>query len=196
MYIFWCSIISCHRRTNNSLIHFNEVLALLIFKLFNGQPFHLLISRSRPASATRWRYIVLTLYLTTATTLRTWKLSILSTIITATSCTKFSLRCKKWMKNERKEVIWPTPTLSQDGYLMAFRPKLFTNQIKRVECSSRVCLFVCLFVCLLESFLSNLRRKQSPVLASFTVQMCESSNIIVIGVVEKCWKPFEIVICV
>ena len=37
------------------------------------------------------------------------------------------------MKNERKEVIWPTPTLSQDGYLMEFRPEQFSNHIKRVE---------------------------------------------------------------
>ena len=88
---------------------------------------HILISRSKPASVTPWRYTVWTLYLTTATTLRTSELWILSTNIIATSCTKFSLRCKKWMKNERKEVIWPTPTLSRDGYLMEFRPKMFAR---------------------------------------------------------------------
>ena len=94
---------------------------------------HILISRSKSASVIPWRYTILTLYLTTATTLRTSKLSILSTNITATSCTMFNLRCKKWMKNERKEVIWPTPTLSRDGYLMEFRPEQFSNHIKRVE---------------------------------------------------------------
>ena len=88
---------------------------------------HILISRSKPASVTPWRYTVWTLYLTTATTLRTSKLWILSTNITVTSCTRFNLRCKKWMKNERKKVIWPTPTLSRDGYLMEFRPKMFAR---------------------------------------------------------------------
>ena len=158
---------------------------------------HILNSRSKPASVTPWRYTVWTLYLTTATTLRTSTQSILSTNITATSCTKFNLRCKKWMKNERKEVIWPTPTLSQDGYLMEFRPELFANQIKRVECSSWVCLFVCL---LAWSFLSNLRRKQSPVLASFTVQMCaEPGNIVEVGrniweVLKTFWDSYLFVI--
>ena len=56
---------------------------------------HILISRSKPASVTPWRYTVWTLYLTTATTLRTSTQSILSMNITATSCTKFNLRCKK-----------------------------------------------------------------------------------------------------
>ena len=94
---------------------------------------HILNSRSNSASVIPWRYTVLTLYLTTATTLRTSKLSILLTNTTVTSWTKFNLRCEKWMKNERKEVIWPTPTLSQDGYLMAFRPKIFARSLQKMR---------------------------------------------------------------
>ena len=37
-------------------------------------------------------------------------------------------------RKERGDLTYPT--LSQDGYLMEFRPELFANQIKRVECSS------------------------------------------------------------
>ena len=110
--------------------------------------FYILISRSRPASATHWRYIVLTLYLTTATTLRTSKLSILSTNTTATSCTKFNLRCKTWIKNERKEVIWHTPTLSQDGYLMEFRPEQLPTRLseyRMLVTSLYVCFFAWIF---------------------------------------------------
>ena len=105
-------------------------LGMIKWLVIHYHAFLLSYHRSKQASVILWPCTVLTPYLTTATTLRTWKLLNFSTVTSVTSCLLFSPNCKRRTSNEKKTVTWPIRISSQGGCLMVFRP---SSSIVRYE---------------------------------------------------------------